>query len=215
MAWTLSIGDKNLSSWSMRPWLALKKAGAPFEERTIPLNREETAGAIAAVSPSGRVPALDADGLVVWDSLAICEFAAERFPQARLWPADEAKRALARAAAAEMHSGFPSLRGECPMNVVGREQKDVTPITGTDLRRLVRLLEDLRRRFKGDGPFLVGDWSIADAFFTPVATRVRTYDLRLSDFGDEGEAGGYLDTLLNQPEFLEWERGAVEETRGA
>ena len=214
MAWTLSIGDKNLSSWSLRPWLALKRAGAAFEERVIPLDRQETFDAIASVSPSGKVPALDADGLVIWDSLAICEFVAERFPDARLWPADEAKRALARSASAEMHSGFPSLRGECPMRITHREHLDVTPITGNDLRRLVRLLEDLRRRFGADGPFLVGDWSIADAFFTPVATRVRTYDLRLSDFGDEGEAGGYLDTLLNTPEFLEWERGAMAEVGG-
>ncbi len=211
MAWTLSIGDKELSSWSMRPWLALKHAGASFEERKIRLNLEDTTRQIDAVSPSGRVPALDADGLVIWDSLAICEFVAERFPQAELWPRDEAKRALARSAASEMHSGFPSLRGECPMRITHREQLDVTPITGNDLRRLTALLETLRRRFGADGPFLCGEWSIADAFFTPVATRVRTYGLRLSDFGDNGEAGGYLDALLNTPEFLEWERGAAEE----
>lgn len=215
MAWTLSIGDKELSSWSMRPWLALKHAGAPFEERMIRLNREETLREIDSLSPSGKVPVLDADGLVVWDSLAICEFTAERFPQARLWPEDESKRAQARAAAAQMHAGFPSLRGECPMRVTHREQLDVTPITGNDLRRLTTLLETLRRRFAADGPYLCGEWSIADAFFTPVATRVRTYDLRLSDFGDNGEAGEYLGALLETPEFLEWERGAAAEMAAA
>lgn len=213
MAWTLTIGDKNLSSWSMRPWLALKKAGAPFEERMIRLNQEDTPRLIDEVSPSGRVPALDAGGVTIWDSLAISEFVAERFPQANLWPDDAERRAVARSAAAEMHSGFPSLRGECPMNIVLRETRDLTPITGEDIRRVVKMFDMLRGRYADGGDFLVGPWSIADAFFTPVATRFRSYGVKLSDYGDTGAAGAYCDQLLNTPEFLEWERDATAETQ--
>jgi glutathione S-transferase len=207
----LVIGDKNWSSWSMRPWLALKRAGAEFTETLVRLNQPDTPANLALATPSGLVPALKDGELTLWDSLAICEYAAERFPQARLWPEDSAKRALARAAAAEMHSGYRSLRGECPMDLVKREHRTLTPITQTDVRRVVRLWGELRRRFSSDGPFLVGDWSIADAFFTPVATRFRTYGILLSDHGDDGTAGEYGEVLLQQPEFLEWERAALED----
>ena len=206
----LVIGNKNWSSWSMRPWLALKRAGAGFDERMVRLNRADTPASIAAISPSGMVPALKDGELLVWDSLAICEYVAERFPEAHLWPADPARRALARAAAAEMHSGFRSLRGELPMDLARREHRSLTPITQDDVRRVTRLWNSLLRRF-GDGPFLVGPWSIADAFFTPVATRFRTYGVLLSDYGDDGTAGAYAERLLEQPEFLEWERAALAE----
>ena len=207
----LVIGDKNWSSWSMRPWLALKRAGADFTETLVRLNQPDTPANLALATPSGLVPALKDGELTIWDSLAICEYAAERFPQARLWPEDPAKRALARAAAGEMHSGFRSLRGECPMDLAKREHRTLTPITQTDVRRVVRLWGELRRRFGDDGPFLVGDWSIADAFFTPVATRFRTYGILLSDHGDDGTAGEYGEVLLQQPEFIEWERAALED----
>ena len=206
----LIIGNKNWSTWSMRAWLTLKRAGAEFSERMIPLNRPDTPAALAEVSPAGMVPVLKDGDLVVWDSLAICEYAADRFPQARLWPEDAARRALARAAAAEMHGGFRSLRGELPMDLARREHRSLTPLTQDEVRRIVRLWGDLRRRF-GDGPFLVGDWSIADAFFTPVATRFRTYGVMLSDYGDDGTAGAYAERLLEQPEFVEWERAALAE----
>lgn len=202
------IGDKNLSSWSMRPWLALKRTGAPFAETLIRLRSEPTpANILAAGSPSGLVPVLKDGAETIWDTLAICEYLAERYPAAKLWPADPTARALARAATAEMHSGFPSLRGECPMDLALRVEADVSPATAKDIRRIVGLWSGLLARF--GGPFLAGDWSIADAFFTPVATRFRTYGLRLSDFGDQGAAGAYGARLLATPEFLEWEADAL------
>jgi glutathione S-transferase len=185
----------------------LKRAGAEFTETMVRLNRPETPAALALASPSGLVPALKVGELTLWDSLAISEYAAERFPQARLWPEDPIARALARAAACEMHAGFRSLRGELPMDLSRREHRTITPITETDIRRVTRLWTELRPRFAGEGPFLVGGWSIADAFFTPVATRFRSYGVHLSDYGDAGEA-------LAEPEFLEWERGALEEQAG-
>ena len=206
----LFIGDKNLSSWSMRPWLVLKRAGADFTERLIRLNQPSTPAELASSTPAGLVPALADGDLRLWDSLAISEWAAERWPEAGLWPADPALRALARAAACEMHSGFRSLRGECPMNLKLREHRTLTPITQADVRRIVRLWSDLRRGAV-DGPFLCGRWSIADAFFTPVATRFRTYGVLLSDYGDDGTAGAYAQALLQEPEFLEWERAALAE----
>ena len=204
------IGDKNLSSWSMRPWLALKRTGAPFTERMVKLHLASSHDEIlAAGSPSGWVPVLTDDGLKVWDSLAICEHLHEKFPAAKLWPDDPAARALGRSAAAEMHSGFASLRGECSMDLAVRSDVDVSPATARDIRRIVALWNELLTRF--GGPFLLGAWSIADAFYTPVATRFRTYGQRLSDFGDEGAAGAYAARLLEAPEFLEWERAALAE----
>jgi glutathione S-transferase len=204
----LLIGDKLWSTWSMRPWLALKHTGAPFTETLVRLRREETnADARAAGSPNGQVPVLKDGKETVWDSIAICEYLAEKFPAARLWPSDPAARALGRAAAAEMHSSFASLRGECPMDLGLRQQVDVSEATHNDLRRLVELWTGLLGRF--GGPFLVGDWSIADAFFTPVATRLRSYGLHLSDYADQGPCAAYAERLLQAPEFLEWEQAAL------
>jgi glutathione S-transferase len=206
------IGDKLWSSWSMRAWLALKRTGAPFAEALIRLRTEQTNDeARAAGSPSGLVPVLKDGEAAIWDSLAICEHLAETFPAARLWPADATARALARSAAAEMHAGFHSLRGECPMDLSLRAQVSVSEATHTDLRRLVELWAGLLSRF--GGPFLVGAWSIADAFFTPVATRIRSYGLRLSDDGDQGPCGAYVERLLQTPEFLEWEKAALADQR--
>jgi glutathione S-transferase len=205
----LVIGDKAWSTWSMRPWLVLRRAGAAFEERPVPLRQGDvTAAAIGKLSPSGLVPALIVDGLTIWDSLAICEYAAERFPQAQLWPADAAARALARAAASEMHSGFASLRGECPMDLrAPLKVAELSEATHKDLRRIARLWDGMLARF--GGPWLAGPaWGIADAFFTPVATRLRTYGVRLSDYGDTGAGGAYCERLLEAPEFLAWEAQA-------
>jgi glutathione S-transferase len=194
----------------MRPWLALKRTGAPFTETAVRLHLASSQDEIvAAGSPSGLVPVLTDDAVVVWDTLAICEYLNEQVPAARLWPADPARRAVGRSAAAEMHSGFASLRGECPMEIATRAQVDVSEATAENIRRIVALWNDLLKRF--GGPFLLGEWSIADAFYTPVATRFRTYGLRLSDFGDPGGAGGYAADLLQTPEFLEWEEGALAE----
>ena len=200
----LVVGTKAWSTWSMRPWLVARRAGLAFTETIIQL-REEAGASEAAIrvhSPSGLVPVLKDGDLTIWDSLAICEYLAERQPG--LWPADPAARAQARAAAAEMHSGFASLRGECPMDLAAPPQvAELSEATHNDLRRLVALWSELLTRY--GGPFLVGPWSIADAFFTPVATRLRTYGVRLTDFGDTGACGAYAERLLEQPEFREWE----------
>jgi len=205
----LVIGNKAWSTWSMRPWLVLKKAGAEFSETLIELRQgARTEAAIAAHSPSGHVPVLKDGAIVVWDSLAICEYVAEKFPEAGLWPKDLAARALARAAAAEMHSGFSSLRGECPMDLRAVPKvAELSEATHKDLRRIARLWSDLLQRF--GGPWLGGaEWGVADAFFTPVATRLRTYGVRLSDYGDTGRGGEYGERLLQTPEFLAWEAEA-------
>ena len=206
----LIIGDKVWSTWSMRPWLALKHAGAPFTETLIRLRREShptTHDAIvAAGSPAGLVPVLKDGGVTIWDSLAICEYLAEKFPEARLWPADPAARALGRSAAAEMHSGFSALRGEHPMDLTLRTTTPVSEAAAKDVRRIVALWTELLNRF--GGPFLLGaDWSIAEAFYTPVATRFRSYGVALTDHGDTGAAGDYAARLMQTPAFVEWERG--------
>jgi len=207
------IGDKAWSTWSMRPWLVLKRTGAPFTETLVRLRTERTNDdARAAGSPSGLVPALKDAEVTVWDSLAICEYLAERFPGSQLWPSDAAARATARSAAAEMHSGFHSLRGECPVDLTLRSQVSVSEATHPDLRRLAQLWSGLLAR--SGGPFLFGDWTIADAFFTPVATRLRSYGLILSDYGDPGVGGAYAERLLETPEFVEWEKGALADVRG-
>src|SRR5271168_2249065 len=159
------IGNKAWSSWSLRPWLALKRTGQPFTETLIRLRQVETnANARTAGSPNGLIPILKDGETTIWDSLAICEYLADRFPDAKLWPTDLVRRALGRAAAAEMHSGFPSLRGECPMDLTLRTDADLSEATGNDVRRIVRLWSDLRGRYSANGPFLLGPWSIADAF---------------------------------------------------
>jgi len=205
----LVIGTKAWSSWSLRPWLALKRTGAPFTETLVELRQADgvSEAQIRPHSPSGMVPVLKDGELTVWDSLAICEYLAERFPDSRLWPQDPTARALARAAAAEMHSGFSSLRGECPMDLAAEPRvAELSEATHKDVRRIVRLWNDLLAR--SGGPFLAGEWSIADAFYTPVATRFRTYGVRLTDFGDAGPAGAYSERLLETPEFLAWEADA-------
>ncbi|WP_297506282.1 glutathione S-transferase family protein [uncultured Caulobacter sp.] len=202
------IGTKRWSSWSMRPWLALKRAGAPFSEIEIALRQGElTAAAIAQHSPSGQVPVLKDGDLVIWDSLAICEYLAETFPEARLWPEDPGLRALGRAAAAEMHGGFQALRGECPMALDVREVADLSDATRKNVRRIVALWSGLLAR--SSGPFLLGEWSIADAFYTPVATRFRGYGVDLAAHGDTGAAAAYAQRLLETPEYLAWEREAL------
>ena len=207
----LVIGTKAWSTWSMRPWLALKKTGAAFEERLIQLRQGDgvTEAAILPYSESGLVPALKTDdGLTICDSLAICEYLAERFPQAGLWPADPGARAMARSAAAQMHSGYRSLRVECPMDLAAEPREaELSAATAGDIRRIVALWRGMLARF--GGPWLAGDeWGIADAFFTPVATRFLTYGVKLSDHGDTGEAGGYAARLLQRREYLAWLAGA-------
>jgi len=199
------VGTKKWSSWSLRPWLALKRTGEAFEETLVTLREGEASDAeIARHSPSRLVPVLKDGDLVIWDSLAICEYLAEKFPAAGLWPADPSRRALARAAAAEMHSGFSSLRGECPMALEETPREvAISEATQKDVRKIVERWNQLLDR--SGGPFLVGEWSIADAFYTPVASRFRTYGVDLSAYGDTGPAAAYCERLLQAPEFLAWE----------
>jgi glutathione S-transferase len=204
----LVIGTKAWSSWSLRPWLALKRTGAAFTEVEVALRQGDvTSAEIGKISPTKLAPALKDGELVVWDSLAICEYLAEKFPDAKLWPADPALRAQARSAAAEMHSGFQALRGECPMALDEAPRKlEISEATQKNVRTIVERWNQLLKR--SGGPFLLGDWSIADAFYTPVATRFRTYEIKLADYGDAGPAQAYADRLLRTPEFLEWERAS-------
>jgi glutathione S-transferase len=208
----LVIGNKNGSSWSLRPWLVMKAFGIPFSETLIRLRRPETAAEILRHSPSGWVPVLKSDGLLIWDSLAIIEFLAEQHPNNRLWPADMAARATARCVSAEMHSGFQALRNECPMdftNVLGFP--DVSAKTLADIGRIVAIWTECRRRFGGGGEFLFGGFSAADAMFAPVASRFHTYQVDLSRFGDDGTAARYRDTMMSMPEMLAWAEGAKAE----
>lgn len=202
------VGTKRWSTWSLRPWLALKRTGAAFTETLIPLREVETSTTeILKHSPSGLVPVLKVDGLVIWDSLAICEFLAERFPAARLWPQDAGARALARSVTAEMHSGFGDLRRDCPMDLGLVTSAELSEGVQANVRRIVRVWNECLAR--PGGPFLFGDWSIADAFYTPVATRFRSYGVDLAAHGDvDGKAAAYRDLLLSTPEFLEWEAAA-------
>jgi glutathione S-transferase len=208
---TIVIGDKNLSSWSMRPWLVLAKCGVPFDELVIRLDRPDTKARLAAETPHGKVPVLRDDGLVIWESLAICEHLAERHPEAKLWPSDPAARARARSVATEMHAGFAALRREMPCNVALRTTKAPTEEVQKDVARLVAIFRTEREAHAGAGPYLFGAWSIADAFFTPVATRFRSYGVRI----DEPIARAYCETLLADPAFIAWERGAIAEKETA
>jgi len=203
MSLELVVGTKKWSTWSLRPWLVLKRSGLPFRETLVELREENgvSEAAIRVHSPSGLVPVLKDGDLTIWDSLAVCEYLAERAPG--LWPTDPAARAMGRSAAAEMHSGFQSLRGECPMALEAEPRRAaLSEATQKDVRRIVRVWDELLARF--GGPFLVGEWSIADAFFTPVATRFRTYGIRPSDHGGSAAADAYLQGLLETPEFLAW-----------
>jgi glutathione S-transferase len=200
----LIIGTRKWSTWSLRAWLVAKRSGARFQETLIDLREVETSPEIRAQVPSGLVPALRDGDLLVWDSLAISEYLAERFPQARLWPQDPSARAQARSAAAEMHSGFAALRDHCPMDLSRPpERRELTPAVEADVRRIVELWRDLLDR--SGGPWLFGAWSIADAFYTPVATRFRTYAVDLCGYGDDGMADGYARRLLDDADFKAWE----------
>jgi glutathione S-transferase len=204
---TLVIGTKNWSSWSLRPWYLMRMAGISFREIEIPLRTPQSAAAIRAHSPSGLVPVLKtADGLVVWDSLAIAEFLAERFPGLHLWPADEHMRATARAVSAEMHSGLRELRMEWPMDIVGRVSPPHAPGAGTarDIARICEIWREARAAHRAKGPYLFGGFSIADAMFAPVVSRFVTYGLAL-----EPVLQAYADTIWNSPAMAQWRADAA------
>lgn len=196
----LVIGNKNYSSWSLRPWLLARQAGIPFEEIRLRLGSESFAAEVRRYSPAGRVPVLVDGDLTVWDSLAICETLAERFPRARLWPEDPKARAHARSICAEMHTGFTALRGQMPMNVTA-----VLPGMGwnvavqRDVDRIAQIWTELRQKYAAEGPFLFGHFTVADAFYAPVVSRFATYGVRLPEL-----AKAYADHILNLSAMQEW-----------
>ncbi|MBM4218799.1 MAG: glutathione S-transferase family protein [Gammaproteobacteria bacterium] len=207
-ALTLIVGSHNYSSWSLRPWLLMRHLGLEFEVRQLQLDTPAFDAEIARVSPTRRVPVLVHGDLVVWESLAICEYASE-LAGGRGLPADARLRALARAAAAEMHSGFGALRAACPMNARATGRRvPMTPPLARDLARIDALWSGCRRDQGELGPWLFGEFSIADAMYAPVALRVRTYGLPLSSL-----AARYLDTMLGDPHLAEWLDAARRETQ--
>lgn len=211
----LIVGPRLFSTWSLRPWLVLRRAGAVFETREVWYRSEAEKAELRRLSPSGFVPLLKVEGETIWDTLSISEWAGERYPEAHLWPVDPIARALARSATAEMHSGFYALRDLCgmgpdhPMAGEARAEAPSDPGLDRDLARLIVLWTQMRERFGAAGPWLFGGWSIADAFFTPVAARVRHFQIDLSAHGDNGTAAAYVAVLLDQPHFREWEAAAL------
>jgi len=205
----LIIGNKNYSSWSMRPWVAMKAFGIPFEEIRIVLQQPDTTTRIAEYSAAGRVPVLLAGDITVWDSLAICEYLAEQFSILNLWPEDVAARATARSICAEMHSGFSSLRSDMPMDIrASLPGKGRTIGSQADIGRISEIWEDCLSLY-GAHEFLFGDFSIADAFYAPVVMRFRTYGVSLAP-----ALQAYTERVLAHPAVAQWVREALLETEG-
>jgi glutathione S-transferase len=216
MAYKLVIGNKNTSSWSLRPWLAMRVAGIPFEEINVDLRTPDAKAQILAHSPSGKVPALLAGGQPIWDTLAILEFLAETHPRPALWPRAAAARAQARSVSAEMHSGFQALREHCPMAFLREAPKARLPKqVAADVRRIVAIWQDCRGRHGSAGSFLFGRFSAADAMYAPVASRFRTYLPDLAPYGDDGTAQTYVERLFALPAMAEWATGASAELEAA
>ena len=207
----LVIGNKNYSSWSMRPWILLRQAQIPFEEIQLKFGEKDgglTVPGIENYSAAGKVPVLLIDGEPVWDSLAICETVAEIFPDKHLWPERAEARRLARSACAEMHSGFQALRGKMPMNINKRYPgKGLTPESRRDIDRVVALWAQCRERFGSGGKLLFGQFSVADAFFAPVVMRFRAYAVDLPRAAQE-----YCEAVQSLSAVRDWCEGARRET---
>lgn len=207
MSLKLVIANKCYSSWSMRPWLVMRAFGVPFEELVIPLRTPHTKELISRLSPSGKVPVLIDGDALVWESLAIIEYLAEKFPQVAIWPKDVFARAQARSIANEMHGGFLPLRQALPMNLAKRFR---TPQLSEDalanVARIEQLWRETRAEFAGRGEYLLGDFSAADAMFAPVVTRLDTYQIPVA-----ADTRRYMDTILAHPAFLAWKREALAE----
>src|ERR1700710_157539 len=209
MTLKLVIGNKNYSSWSMRPWLALRASNIAFDEVFIPLyTGDADKQRILSFTHSGKVPALIDGDVTVWDSLAIIEYLAERFPEARLWPEDRTSRAHARSISAEMHSGFAALRNECGMNLhrpVGAMA--LSADARANIARIQEIWIECHERYSKFGPFLFGAFGGADAMFAPVVHRFRTYAIEVAP-----DARRYMDTMMALPAFQEWTRAGLAET---
>jgi glutathione S-transferase len=207
---SLVVGNKNYSSWSMRPWLAMRHLGLDFEETVIPLDQPETARQIALHSAAGKVPVLHHMGITVWESLAILEYLDEIYPEKELWPSDREARAMARAVANEMHAGFAPLRNALPMNLRRERRPPRAPLSEevkANIARIEGLWRNCRRRHGRAGPFLFGRFSSADAMYAPVATRLDTYAVEVAD-----DTRDYMDTILELPAFKDWKQGAARES---
>ncbi len=204
---SITIGNKNYSSWSLRGWLAVKLTGAAFEEEVVPLDLPESKKRLRAAGPSGQVPVLKDGALTVWDSLAIGEYLADRFPESGLWPSNIGARAVARAVTCEMHAGFAALREHMPMDLRSRYPGyGRGPGVAEDIARVLAIWEDCRARFGQGGDYLFGDFCLADAAFAPVVTRFVTYEVALA-----GPAAAYRDAVLAWPAIQEWTVAARDE----
>lgn len=204
----LIIGDKNYSSWSLRPWLLLKMIGEPFEERLIHLKQPDTAQRIRQLSPSGKVPLLLDDHIAIWDSLAIAEYLNECYPAARLWPDERSVRALARSLCAEMHAGFIELRSAMPMDINGRYPRPQgNAQLDAEIERIISIWEQQRNDYSTYGPWLFGHFTIVDAMYAPVATRFMTYGIELPE-----NAQAWADCLLSSPAMQDWMSAARAES---
>jgi len=197
---TLVIGNKNYSSWSLRPWILMKQFSIPFSEIVIPLFQDDTEGKILTHSPAGRAPILKDGNVTVWDTIAIAEYLNEKFPDKELWPKNPEARALARSVSAEMHSSFMDLRNQCPMNV-RRKPAPLALTEGTqdDVRRIQDIWNDARARFGQGGPFLFGKFSIADAMYAPVVFRFTRYAIPMNE-----ACRAYANSMLDLPAMKEW-----------
>ncbi len=207
----LIIGNKNYSSWSLRGWLATKQSGLAFEEITVPMFGEQweaTKHADDGLQPSqGKVPILWDDDAVIWDSLAILEYLADKVGRDRFWPKDEAARGMARAMVAEMHSAYASLRGECPMNIRARiEKPTIADATKADIVRILQLWAEARARFGSSGPYLFGTFGAADIFYAPIVSRFRTYGFVVPGF-----AQSYMEALWEHEWMQAWIKAAEDE----
>ena len=207
MQYTIVIGNKNYSSWSLRPWLVLDHFHLGYEEVMVPLDTPHTRDTLLSYTPAAKVPVLVSDKATVWDSLAIIEFLAEEHPAARIWPEDRRDRARARSLAAEMHSGFNALRGGCPMNLRKTFKFKLRggPQARKDVDRFEQIVRD--RMMRSGGPFLFGDWGAVDAMFTPLATRLINYAWPIED-----ETRAYCDALMGTDSFKKWQAAGVIET---
>ncbi|WP_417667059.1 glutathione S-transferase family protein [Roseibium sp.] len=202
----LVIGNKNYSSWSLRPWLAMTHAGIPFAETVIPFDFENGNPEIRKVSPSGKVPLLKDGDLVIWETLAILEYVAERFPDAGLWPKEAPARARARSVSAEMASGFSALRAACPMNMRRKPScYGIDEAAQADVERVIELWHDCLSR--SGGPFLFGEFTIADAMYAPVVSRFETYELT-----DDPDALAYMARIIALPAWKSWREAGERES---
>lgn len=203
----LVIGNKAYSSWSLRPWILLATFGIPFEEKVVPLYQEGSKKRLLKYSPNGMVPALIDGDVTVFESIAIIEYVAEKYPRKAIWPKDPAARAHARSISAEMHAGFSALRARCPTNF-RREpaSRELTPAVEADVARLEKIWATTRRKWGKGGPFLFGDFCAADAMFAPVANRVHAYQIPVSR-----NSRAYVDALLALPAFRAWVADAAGE----